>query len=111
MARLLDLEAMRLIGSNVTHVNGTEATLGINQAGPGADEVTLTFTNLGVGIADADVWVSTDAAGDTVVAGTKQTNSSGEVTFLLDDGETYYAWMQKDGVESIRAQSFVADAD
>lgn len=43
--------------------------------------------------------------------GTSQTNSSGEVTFLLDAGLTYYLWMRKDGIKSINGQSFVAVAD
>jgi hypothetical protein len=80
-------------------------------AGPGADLVTLTINNLnGTPIPDADVWVSTDSAGLTVVAGTKQTNSDGEVTFLLDDGATYYLWVQKNGVVSIEGSQFVAEA-
>lgn len=40
---------------------------------------------------DCSVWVSTDALGDTVVAGTRTTNANGEVTFCLDAG-TYYFW-------------------
>ena len=30
---------------------------------------------------------------------------------LLDAGETYYLWMQKDGLNAIRGQAFVAEAD
>jgi hypothetical protein len=86
---------------------------GEDTAGPGADHCTLTFTNTttALPIADADVWITTDLAGENVVAGTLQTNSSGEATFLLDEGETYYSWLQKGGVNSIRGQSFVAEAD
>lgn len=81
--------------------------------GSGASSVTLTFTeddNV-TAIADADVWVTSDSGGNSVVAGTKQTDSSGQVTFLLDDGVTYYAWLQKDGITSIQGESFVASAD
>lgn len=81
--------------------------------GSGASSVTLTFTeddNV-TAIADADVWVTSDSGGNSVVAGTNQTDSSGQVTFLLDDGVTYYAWLQKDGITSIQGESFVASAD
>lgn len=81
--------------------------------GSGASSVTLTFTeddNV-TAVADADVWVTSDSGGNSVVAGTKQTDSSGQVTFLLDDGVTYYAWLQKDGITSIQGESFVASAD
>jgi hypothetical protein len=82
-------------------------------SGAGADQVTLTFTETGSGnpIADADVWISTDAAGNNVVAGTRQTNGAGEVMFMLDDGVSYYRWLQKDGIESIDGELFVAVAD
>ncbi|MFW6118860.1 MAG: Ig-like domain-containing protein [Planctomycetota bacterium] len=49
-------------------------------------------------VADADVWITSDEAGKSVVEGTYQTNSSGEVTFHVDYGPTYYIWAQKDGV-------------
>lgn len=83
--------------------------------GTGADSVTVKVhadspTN-SVPLADADVWVTSDSAGATVVAGTLQTDSAGEATFLLDAGVTYYLWVQKDGANSIRGQSFVAVAD
>lgn len=80
-------------------------------SGSGADAVTMTITEGGNPVADADVWITNDAAGANVVAGTLQTNSSGEVTFMLDAGDTYYLWMQKDGVNSILGESFVAVAD
>ena len=79
--------------------------------GPGASSNTMTINNTDTGlpVADADVWISTDAAGNNFVAGTLQTNSSGQVTFLLDSGVTYYLWAQKDGVNPIQGTSFVAD--
>jgi hypothetical protein len=81
--------------------------------GSGADAVTLELLeDDGVTpIADADVWVSTDAAGANVVAGTLQTNSLGKATFMLDDTVTYYRWAQKDGVNFTNPTSFVASAD
>ena len=80
--------------------------------GSGADTVTLTLEESdSTPIADVDVWISTDEAGANVVAGTKQTNSSGEVTFQLDAGTTYYRWAQKDGINFTNPSSFVAAAD
>lgn len=81
--------------------------------GTGADQVTLNIQDPCTlyPIADADVWVTSDAAGQNVVAGTQQTNSSGNVTFLLDAGTDYYLWMQKDGFQSIRGEQFTAVAD
>ena len=80
--------------------------------GSGADTVTLTLNDgAGTPIADADVWITTDSAGANVVAGTKQTSSSGEVTFQLDAGATYYRWAQKDGINFTNPSSFEATAD
>ena len=43
-----------------------------------------------------EVWISTDSAGASVVAGTLSTDALGVVTFMLDAG-TYYLWRQKSG--------------
>lgn len=75
-------------------------------AGVGADTITLH-----IGVADADVWITSDSAGSNVVAGTKQTNSAGDVTFLLDHGTVYYLWVQKDGYNSIQGEPFTAARD
>lgn len=85
----------------------------ITTIGSGASTVTLTITeddNV-TPIADADVWVTSTASIDAVVAGTSQTDSNGQVAFLLDDGATYFLWCQKDGITSIQGESFVASAD
>ena len=81
--------------------------------GPGADPVTITITDseTHLAIPDAQVWISSDSGGDIVIAGYLTTNSSGQVTFYLDAGVTYYLWMQKDGHASINGESFVAVAD
>ena len=80
--------------------------------GSGADQVTITINDQsGDPIADADVWITSDAAGTNVVAGTLQTNSDGEALFLLDDGASYYLWAQKDGQNSRNGVAFVAEAD
>lgn len=88
-----------------------EAIGGGGLVGPGAGQVTFTITAGGDPVADADVWISSDADGQDVVAGTLQTDSEGKVLFLLDEGSTYYLWVQKDGVNSILGQAFVAEAD
>jgi hypothetical protein len=98
------------LGKTVSTINTN--TTGIS--GAGATSITLTITENGLAggtkVADADVWLSSDSAGLVVVAGTKQTNASGQVTFLLDVGSTYYLWAQKDGWQGIQGTSFVAAA-
>lgn len=70
----------------------------INQSpGTGAITFTYTLTNSvgGAAISGADVWVTSDSGGTTVVA-SGTTNGSGQVVFYLDAG-TYYFWRQKAG--------------
>ena len=76
--------------------------LGDNESPSGdlqdAGAVAFTFTSL-VGVvplSDVDVWVTTDAAGQNVVANGR-TDGAGEVVFFLDDGVTYYIFQQKAG--------------
>jgi len=45
-----------------------------------------------------EVWITTDEAGEHVVAGTRTTNAMGIVTFMLDAGD-YFLWKQIAGVE------------
>lgn len=78
--------------------------------GSGADSTTITLTVSSVALADASVWISSNASGTAVVAGTLTTDDSGEVVFLLDAGTTYYLWMKKAGYADIRGTSFVASA-
>jgi len=84
---------------------------GGGQAGPGADQVTIVISDNGVFIDDCSVWISSDAAGLNVIAGTLVTNSVGEVKFLLDAGVTYYLWAEKSGMTPITGKAFVAVAD
>lgn len=98
-------------GQVVANVSQGNSSALIPEAGSGGDQCTLTFTNLGDPIADADVWVTATTDPASVVAGTKQTDSQGQVVMLLNDGVTYYQWLQKDGVEPIVAREFTAVAD
>jgi len=66
--------------------------------GPGALAWTYTLTSTvppNPGIADADVWVTTDALGANVIASGK-TDALGVVTFYLDAGPIF-VWRQKSG--------------
>lgn len=66
-------------------------------AGAGAIEVVYTLTDEDTGdpIADADLWVTSDAAGSNVL-GSGKTDQYGKATFYLDAG-TVYIWRQKSG--------------
>jgi hypothetical protein len=72
------------------------AGLATSVAGLGAIANVITVTILGVPLQGVDVWVTSDEAGVTVVAGTLVTDVNGQVTFYLDAG-TYYVWQQKTG--------------
>lgn len=69
----------------------------VTTLGTGAITFTYTLTSSvdASAIADADVWVTSDSAGNNLLA-SGRTNSSGQVTFYLDAG-TVYVWRQKDG--------------
>jgi len=56
---------------------------------------TVTDEDTGDPIADVDVWVTTDEAGENVIASGK-TDQNGRVVFYLDAG-TVYVWTQKSG--------------
>lgn len=80
----------------------TTINAAITSTGSGAGAITWTYTLTstvagGPPIADADVWVSTDYAGDNVVA-SGRTNQYGVVTFYLDSG-VVYVWRQKSGYD------------
>ena len=68
-----------------------------SDSGPGAITFTYTLTNSdgGAPIPGADVWASTDIAGNYVIA-SDVTDAAGQVVFYLDAG-TYYIWRQLAG--------------
>jgi hypothetical protein len=81
--------------------------------GSGGDLVTISITDQTSGdpVAGARVWLTSDAPGHTVVAGTLTTDASGHATFLLTAGSTYYLWMTATGQNSIEGTPFVAVRD
>jgi hypothetical protein len=81
---------------------------GATGAGAATTELTIEWPT-GTPVADAAVWVTTDSAGKTVVAGTLRTNAFGKVTFLLDAG-TYYRWAKKTGVNFSNPKVFTVSA-
>lgn len=92
------------LDARVSSVSGTP--------GSGANSCTITITEGGSGVPGATVWVTTDAAGSTVVAEGKRTNDSGQVTLLLDAGSVYYLWAQcPAGYSDIQGEPFTAVAD
>ncbi len=98
---------------DVALIEGSDATdvLDNSLQGAGDDQVTISITSSGSPVADAQVWVTSDAAGSDVVAGPLTTDSDGEALFLLNDGNSYFLWMQKDGLNPITGEAFTASAD
>lgn len=64
--------------------------------GPGGSLNTLHITADGQPVSDADVWISVDAPGQIVIAGTLQTNAAG------------YLWAQKSGYNLPQGEEFIA---
>lgn len=76
-------------------------------AGAGAATVGIySKTASSVAIPGVDVWISTDASGATVVAGTLVSDAGGLTTFYLDPG-TYYTWRQLSGYTFTNPQTTV----
>lgn len=83
-------------GSLSAVVAALDAGLITSVAGIGSVSNTVTVEVGGVAEAGVDVWVTSDEAGATVVAGTLQSDALGQVVFWLDPG-TYWVWQQKSG--------------
>lgn len=77
--------------------------------GPGAIEKEIEIRVSGQPVDGAEVWVSTDASGANVIAGTLTTDTDGKVRFMLDEG-TYYAWVQKAKVNFTNPSEFTVTA-
>jgi hypothetical protein len=74
----------------------------VTTIGPGSTLRTYTVTrsDTGAPIPDAEVWVTTDTAGANVIAGTLTTDDAGQVKFMLDAG-TYYYWVKAAGYTAV----------
>lgn len=95
------------------YIIGTEILGAVEDiTGSGAYETTITIRdNSGNIIPDCEVWITSDAAGNTRVAGPLYTDDEGEVEFYLNDGATYYLWRKKAGYNFSNPTSFVAVRD
>jgi hypothetical protein len=71
--------------------------------------VTITVLCDAVPVQSANVWITTDAAGSNVEV-SLATNASGQIATYLTDGQTYYAFIQVSGYNSIVSEAFVASA-
>lgn len=69
-------------------------------AGSGGIEYTIAINDGSNPAVAVPVWITTDSAGTNVIAGTKNTDGNGEVTFYLQAG-TYYAWASDDNVNFV----------
>ena len=79
---------------------------GVGGVGSGALSCTWTQKDSeGNPMDNVQVWITTDEAGANVVAGTRLTDASGEVSFMLDEG-TYYVWREKGGFNFDNPQSW-----
>lgn len=86
-------------------VDANAVTGGGTPIGAGAIAHTVTV-NVGGNPADGvEVWVSTDSAGNNVVAGTLVTDAFGNATFMLEAG-SYYLWAQRSGTNFTNPTSF-----
>lgn len=87
------LEAVAGVAEQAAAIRDKTDTLG--GSGSVAWSYALTSSVDGAPIADAEVWVTTDEAGDHVVA-SGRTTAAGTVAFQLEPG-TYYVWRRKAG--------------
>jgi hypothetical protein len=84
--------AIKVTGSGALQQN-LVYMIGDPREGFGATAHTIQIVVDGSPVDGAEVWITTDSAGNNIVAGTLTTNSDGNVTFYLDSG-TYYSWVQ-----------------
>jgi hypothetical protein len=67
-------------------------TLSATAGSGGTLEVITVSDAISDPIQGAEVWISSDVAGNNIIAGTLNTNSAGQASFMLDPG-TYYVWI------------------
>jgi len=67
-------------------------------------------TTISLGVDGMRWWITTDEAGESVIA-SGVTGETGNAVALLINGNTYYMWARKTGYNDIIAQEFIAIAD
>lgn len=80
----------------------------VEEPASGAGALSCTWTQKDTDenpIDNVQVWLSTDAGGSNVIAGTLLTNAQGQVTFMLD-ASTYYVWREKAGYNFTNPQTW-----
>lgn len=76
------------------------ATSSGGTVGPGSTPKPFQITSNGVPVDGAAVWITLDAEGQNVIAGTLYSNGNGWTPdFMLDTPGTYYLWVQKNKVQ------------
>jgi hypothetical protein len=70
--------------------------VGNSTTGLGAIAHTITVEVDAVAISGAEVWITSDEAGNNIVAGTVTTNAQGNANFWLDAGD-YYVFIRASG--------------
>ena len=102
---------VKLAASFTEHLRA-EIDAPVDATSAGSDIVTITINDGGgLPIGSTEVWITTDIAGDNVVAGTLTTNDLGQAVFMLDAGSTYYRWAKKVGYNFTNPTVFVAVSD
>jgi hypothetical protein len=80
---------------------------GVGGIGSGALSCTWTQKDDGDQPMDnVQVWITTDEAGNNVIAGTRLTNAQGEATFMLD-AQTVYIWRERAGYNFTNPQTWI----
>lgn len=75
-------------------------------AGSGATTTTITVNDGTNSLDGVEVWITSDAGGSNVIAGTLSTDTNGQCTFYLDAG-TVYVWQQLAGYNFTNPQTLV----
>ena len=78
-------------------------------SGTGSEQYTITITSSGSPVDGAAVVVSSSSLSDSPAVASGYTDGTGQVTFRLDPG-TYYAWVQRNGVDFTNPTEFTVTA-
>jgi hypothetical protein len=89
---------------------GSAINASASGSGPGGTICKILIKSNGIPIPQAEVWLTSDPNGTTVIAGSLLTDSNGYVSFMLTVGNTYYLWMRKDGFTPIQGATYIAAA-